>query len=530
MYSIFLVEDEIVVREGIRNSIPWADTPYVLAGEAPDGEMALSLMKDIKPDILITDIKMPFMDGLELTRLIRKTQPWVKIIIISGHDEFSYAKKAISLGVEDYLLKPVSSVDMLKSLEKVSNKIAEEKRQRLSYENLCVQVRNTAGILRGKWLCELVGGGVDAGEAVERGRSFDLDLIARGYIVLVASLEVEASKYTEFAGAALIVETIVSTRDDLIFFSTSMDTLVIICKQVNAESLEETVYALGGAIKHEVERDTLCRVSVGIGRLVTHIAEIASSFADAQKALAQLAQAGRRVIAGIGDIEVLNENDLMRLDGDPVADRLRSAKRSDIDALVEHFMELLGDKPIHSSLLGYYLLGDIIVASAKLIESLGGKLQDVYPSILIQENMMDVVSSPERFRLEVRTLLDAIITYRESVVTGRYAPMIQKAKKYIETHFASQDISLHSVSEEVNVSPNHFSTLFSQETGVTFIEYLTRVRIENAKMLLSTTAMRSAEIAYESGFGDPHYFSFIFKKNTGMSPTEFRSAFTVSGQ
>ncbi|GAB1483288.1 hypothetical protein MASR2M78_21040 [Treponema sp.] len=120
MYSVFLVEDEIVVREGIRDSIQWDQTSYVLAGEAPDGEMALSIIKDVKPDILVTDIKMPFMDGLALSRIVKKTLPWIKIIIISGHDEFQYAKEAISIGVEEYLLKPVSAKDMLASLDKVA--------------------------------------------------------------------------------------------------------------------------------------------------------------------------------------------------------------------------------------------------------------------------------------------------------------------------------------------------------------------------------------------------------------------------
>ena len=123
MYSVFVVEDEIVTREGIRNNIPWDNTPFTLVGEAPDGEMALHALREIKPDILITDIKMPFMDGLALSRIVKEDQPWIKIIILSGHDEFHYAREAISIGVEEYLLKPVSSTDMLNSLEKVAARL-----------------------------------------------------------------------------------------------------------------------------------------------------------------------------------------------------------------------------------------------------------------------------------------------------------------------------------------------------------------------------------------------------------------------
>ncbi|MFH2114475.1 MAG: response regulator [Spirochaetota bacterium] len=523
MYSVFLVEDEIVVREGIRNSIPWASTPYSLSGEAPDGELALSMMKDIKPDILITDIKMPFMDGLELSRVIRKTQPWVKIIILSGHDEFSYAKEAISIGVEEYLLKPVSASDMIACLDKVAGKIEEEKKSRLSLENLLLQVRSTSGYLREKWLCELVGGFVNTGDAVERAREFGFDLIAKAYLVAVVELETEASKYSDFAAVKLIVNSLVHDREDVILFARSMDNLVLLFKQTGCDSFEETVYSLCQAVKHEVERKTGCMATIGIGSVVGRIAEIPLSSAEAEKALKHFARTGRRVIAGVADIETFNESDLVRLDGDPIAERLHFAKRGDIPGIVSHYMEIIGDKPIQSSLLGYYLLGDILVASAKLVEELGGKMQDLFPSMLEQEHIAEIVASRESFSMALADLLEKLIDFRDSMVTGKHHAMIQKAKQYIDSNYASQDISLHSVAAVVNVSPNHFSSIFSQETGGTFIEYLTYVRISRAKLLLLTTSMRSAEIAYEAGFSDPHYFSFIFKKNAGVSPREFRS-------
>jgi len=147
MYKVFLVEDEILVREGIQKCILWEKTPYTLAGEAPDGEIALSMIQEIKPDILITDIRMPFMDGLALSRIVKKSFPWIKIIILSGHDEFEYAREAISIGIEEYLLKPVSAQDMLKALDKVAKKLDEEKQELLSITDLKTRVR-TGGELR----------------------------------------------------------------------------------------------------------------------------------------------------------------------------------------------------------------------------------------------------------------------------------------------------------------------------------------------------------------------------------------------
>ena len=127
MYSVFAVDDEPIVLEGIRSKIDWEGSGFVFVGEATDGEIALSMIQELKPDILITDIKMPFMDGLELSATIKKTQPWIKIIILSGHDEFDYAKKAISIGIEDYLLKPFTSEEVIESLKKVAAQIDKER-------------------------------------------------------------------------------------------------------------------------------------------------------------------------------------------------------------------------------------------------------------------------------------------------------------------------------------------------------------------------------------------------------------------
>ena len=126
MLKIFLVEDESIVREGLRDNIPWQQYGYQFVGEAGDGEMALPLIQKTKPDVLLTDIKMPFMDGLELSRLVKKALPKTQIIVFSGYNEFDYAKEAIKIGISDYLLKPVTSVSLMDALKKVADKIQEE--------------------------------------------------------------------------------------------------------------------------------------------------------------------------------------------------------------------------------------------------------------------------------------------------------------------------------------------------------------------------------------------------------------------
>jgi two-component system response regulator YesN len=368
MYKVFLAEDEIVVREGIRNSLPWEKIPFTLSGEAPDGEIALSMILDIKPDILITDIRMPFIDGLALARIVKKTHPWIKIIILSGHDEFEYAREAISIGVEEYLLKPVSAQEMLKALEKVAKRIGEEKE-------------------------ELLG---------------------------LKSLKLPAQKFA-------------------------------------------------------------------------------------------------------GNEKTFDPADLLNIDDDIFHTKLKYAAKKDIDSIVKEYIAMVGESWGQNPMFIYFLFAEIIVSVSKIIEPLGGDIKTTVPFSLSHENIQGILSSPEAFYEKVKMLLASVFEFRDSHTEGRYQSVIVKARDYIDSNFASADISLYSTASHVGISPNHLSTVFAQETGENFIEYLTRVRIERAKLLLKNTAMKSADIAGETGFNDPHYFSYIFKKNTGFSPREFRN-------
>ena len=142
MYKVFVVDDEIVIREGLRNNIDWEENGFQLVGEAPDGEIALPMIRDEKPDILITDIRMPFLDGIALCREVRRVMPWIQIVILSGFDSFEYAKQAISLGVQEYLLKPISSDELKSVLSRLVKSIEKEQMERQDLEKLRQQMRN----------------------------------------------------------------------------------------------------------------------------------------------------------------------------------------------------------------------------------------------------------------------------------------------------------------------------------------------------------------------------------------------------
>ena len=362
MYKVFFVDDEASMRAGIRDSIEWDNSSYILAGEAPDGEMALSLMQEIMPDILITDIRMPFMDGIELSREAKKIMPWIKIIILSGHDEFEYAKQAIAIGVEDYLLKPVTSAKLMETLDIIADRIDKERKS-------------------------------------------------------------------------------------------------------NVENL----------------------------------------------------------IASMQDISKLDLVPLADFSELPVIDKLRYASQADIPRFVEDFLESFDSTSKESFIFIYYIFMDVLLSASKIIVELGGEPKEVLSEYFDTGSILSNSSGIDNVRILLTSVLERVIEFRDAVTGSKYHGIISKAQEFIKKNYSDKDISLHSVAREVNISPNHFSTIFSRETGETFISYLTRVRLDKAKALLKTTQMRTSDIGYDVGYNDTHYFSYVFKKHTGMTPKEFRS-------
>ena len=168
MYKVFFVEDEIVTREGIRDKVDWGAHGFEFCGEAPDGEMALPLLQALKPDVLITDIKMPFMDGLELSQIVRSRLPAIKIVILSGHDEFDYAQRAIKLGVSEYLLKPITVQDMHAVLEKIAAELAQEHDEQQALAKLQGQVQENRAALSERFLLELATGAVASARSARK--------------------------------------------------------------------------------------------------------------------------------------------------------------------------------------------------------------------------------------------------------------------------------------------------------------------------------------------------------------------------
>ena len=520
-YKVFFVEDEIITREGIRDNVDWRASGFEFCGEAPDGEMALPLLRASQPDVLITDIKMPFMDGLQLSKIVRERMPWVKIIILSGHDEFEYAQKAIGLGVTDYLLKPVTVHKLQTVLQNLTVKLDQEKKEQEHLKKLQEQMEDHRAMLRERLLFKLVVGAISPMEALEKGQTLGLDLIARHYAVVMLKLELadrtEQYDHDEYQQIQNLLTEAAEKNPDILVLKRDWGDLILIMKGNVKEYLEEERHLLLEEIRQVVSR-TRYQLTIGVGASKERIADVRLSFVDA------LVHIQNPVDGRGGELnQSFARGEFLKLDRTAVENYLRCGAKDEFDQFFNAYLMPLAETTLRSTLIKNYIFVDISLATAKLIHDLGGELDKVIPELSSIETILSNVRSVEQLREEAQRIISIGLTYRDSHPNGQHPHLISQAKEYIEHHYADPELSLNEVAAQANLSASHFSAVFSQEAHQTFKEYLTEIRINKAKELLRMTTLRSAEIAYQVGYNDPHYFSSVFKRNTGVSPIEFRS-------
>ena len=535
MLKVFLVEDERIMREGIKNNIDWEKEGFAFVGEAGDGELAYPLLQKTRPDILITDIKMPFMDGLELSRLVKQELPGIKILILSGYDEFEYAKEAISIGITDYLVKPLSGAQLMEAVKRVAEQIREEQQQREFLETFERERQENMQLERQKFFQKLVSGRLPVSAALKEGREIGLELAARGYNILLFQTfwGEQTEGYSEEQNRVTReMERIVEMMPEILMIERGLEGWAFILKELGENPIEELEEKFSSMLVTAVEACEGLEYFGGIGKPVERLSELKQSFEAAGRAFAyrylkkrnQIVKSGEESEEQTADAELtLGELNLERLDHRAVERFLKTGLAVDAVHFVEEYLDSLGEKNIQSLMFRQYVTMDIYFAAAKMLDDLGIDSGALAARCGDFQKMPEVFSSLDAARTYLRRVLETAIELKDGQAQKKYSSLLKNARTYIEEHYDEEDISLNTVAASVNLSPNHFSTIFSQETGQTFIEYLTGVRMEHAKALLRSTAMKTAEIAFAVGYKDPHYFSYIFKKTQDCTPREFRA-------
>lgn len=542
MLKIFLAEDEVIVRETIKRMIPWENLGFELVGEAADGEMALPLLIRQQPDLLITDIKMPFMDGLTLARLAKKEVPGLKVVILSGYDDFNYAKQAINIGVEDYLLKPITKNALIERLTEIRSRYEDEKTQREYYEKFHREMQAYEKNSSRDFFEALVSGSLDMMEVYKRAEKLGLDIVAESYNVLIFTMNCnedfsgQREGYSSWEAESLeMLEKFFTGHPFAMLFRSNVFSYGVLIKGEKNSIRENTRICVEEIRKIFDRKEDNKEWFVAVGESVERLSQIQKSYHSASRAFSQRYLYDGKVLyydemlamekkdVTNDDSEYLQKVDVNALNPTILQKFLSNGLLEETENFVQDYFYAIGQEPMESVVFRSYVILNVRFSVLSFLKELGCDTKTLEPEdteeILAESgrNMESIIAYAEK-------LVSQAIQLRDRNSGNKNRSILKTAVDFIDQHYMEEDMSLNKAANVANVSANHFSALFSQNMGQTFIEYLTSLRMDKAKEYLRCTGMRSSEIAGEVGYKDAHYFSYLFKKTQGMTPSDYRKA------
>ena len=533
-YKIMLVDDEEEVRTSIIRKIDWQDAGFEVIGDAENGKEALEKIEQNEPDVVLTDIRMPYMDGLEMAENIRQRYPSIKIVIFSGFDEFEYAKKAIKLNVIEYILKPVNVEELTAILKKIKKNLDEEIEQKRNVTLLRESYIKSLPALREHFLNDLIQGGMEETQIEEKLNEYAID-VAGAVKWVIAAIHLEPDEKVDKAvslhqqrelipiSVRNLIEEKLEGQYRFIVFHSSFETILLVA--IDKDNTQTGLIALLGDICKETKKILEVSVTIGVGESYSSLTDLSSPCHTALNALGYRAITGSGGVICIGDMEP-SGHEKLRFDSRMESELIAAVKfgpEEKIRSVIDGIVSRMEDARVHYRQYQAYVLAIINVLTQlsqqydlRISEMFG--VENDYFEILGRVQKMENVRP---YLTEVALKMNAGMEEERSNTTKN---VIREAKQYIQDNFQDPDLSVEKICRHLHMSPAYFSTMFKKETGQAYIAYLTDVRLGRAVELLMATDDKTYIIAEKVGYPEQNYFSYVFKKKFGVSPTRYRTA------
>lgn len=524
MYTVVVADDEEELRKSLIRRVNWPEAGFEVVGEAGSGIDALELVEKLEPDLLLSDVRMPFMTGIELARAVREIRPTMQIAFLSGYDDFSYAQQAIQYNIISYMLKPISSKELTEELKNIRQKI-DKRFAEFTQKDKELEKQNLAGFLMPVILDSFQGQNSDkrdrelVQEAVRLGflKSTEGEL---EFVVMVTSFWNEEGENTTTYANVNAVDSILCKYTKYASFYT--DGRVVSLIAATRSGVNKYLHIIATDISQSVKRIMGLTASIGISRPIPRLINSHEAYIEAMNAM----EYSGKIESGvhyIADIERANtfDNKMIQSALIEIERLLRGGSEQELQEYLHKLFIYIEEKKIAPAMMQPFVIQMIsvayrvvyAVADSESVKEL--QLSSPLPGRVVYERHQGLWEQCLLFCLEARKLVAEQRKKSGSVICDR-------ALEIIENRYMDADISLVSISTEIAVSPNYLSTLIKKMTGSTFVELLTRKRIETAKGMLLQTTMKIREISEMCGYNDQHYFSYCFKKYTGISPNTCR--------
>lgn len=534
LYKIMLVDDEEEVRTSIIKQVDWEKIGFRVVSDAENGEDALEKIDIYEPDVIMTDIRMPYMDGLSLIEKVHSKYPTVKFLIFSGFDDFEYAKEAIRLGVSEYILKPINSEELSGIFNKIKKNLDLEIENRRDIARLRENYKTNLPIIKNQFLINLLNSKLSKAEIDLRLKEYEIDLNeALKYQVACVDIEYEKMLIDPKLGLQkeLVALSVMNLLKDKIeeyyrvsVFNSLVDDRILIIIAIDEKNKNIDLIDLLRAICKESIRVLGVSISLGLGDKKNDILELSLSYQESLEAI------GYKQIVGIGEaiyIKDVEPHSLGTLYFDEKEDEefsssIKFGPIEKINTQIDNILYKLENSKVHFRQKQAYAFSIITVII---------RLMQQYEISLVKfdsgdSGYIDVINKLQNFEEFIVWLRDICIRLYTSMQEKRESnskQVIAEAKMYIMENYDKEELSVDTVCKKLHLSTAYFSTLFKKEVGQTCIAYITDFRLKKAVELLNTTDDKTYMIANKVGYAEQNYFSYVFKKKYGVSPSKYRS-------
>ena len=527
-YTVLLVDDEEEVFQVIMKKLDWESMGFSIAGYARNGVEALEMAEELQPDVVMTDIKMPYMDGLTLSRKLKELYRTVKIIIFSGFDEFEYAKEAIQIEVEEYILKPIDAGNLKEVFGRIREKIDREMDEKRNVDKLREYYMESLPILQENFYTSLIDGRIPEGKVDKYLSNYQIGLTGPYYVVSI--LHVSTSDIPQNMNPFLLGVSVKKLAEEhmeeewksriLMYLG---DILVITQLEAQEQITEFTDFMdqFCRLAKHVCE----ATVTAGIGYVCDNLLDIRLSWQGARSAVSYRVIYGNARAINIAEIDPMKNGDERWEEQEiqKILKRIRMGSREELETEISHCIRRFVQNGTTMQKYQIFIMGLLTeifrFCNNNQLDSTEfyGEKGETFERCMQMESPEEL----EHWLLKICEKLQKTVQQERQASTKSF---VSRAVEYVQEHYSDRNITVESVCRELGVSAAYFSTIFKKETGKTFISFLTDYRMEKAVELLMTTSDKTYIIAEKVGYADPNYFSYAFKKQYSMSPSKYRTA------
>ncbi len=529
LYSVLLVDDEEEVFQLIIKKLDWERMGFRIAGYARNGVEALEIAEELQVDVVMSDIKMPYMDGLTLCKKLKELYQSIKVIIFSGFDEFEYAKEAIKIEAEEYILKPINASELREVFERIRGNLDRELDEKRNIDKLTEYYMESLPVLQENFYTSLIEGQIASDAIGQYAKNYQISLSGPFYVVTILHISSNAvGEEDAIRDATLLSMSVKKLAEESLAGKwdsrtvTYLGDIIVITQLADEESITHFTDRMDRICKM-AKRVCKARVTAGIGHICNRPEQLSVSYQGAKNAISYRVLYGTTRAINIAETDPQERGDIP-WEGPYIREIIKRIKMGESDALkteIRRFASQISGKRMSLQkyrILIMELLTEIFRFGANNqinLDLIFGENSDVYAQAMQLE-------SPEALGswLEDRCIRMQLQLLEERRDTTK--SFVARAIEYVKEHYGDQDLSIETICRFLNVSAAHFSTVFKKETGKTFINYLTDYRMREAVNLLLTENEKTYIIAQKVGYVDPNYFSYVFKKQFGMSPSKYK--------